>query len=104
METKNKVHSFEEVALCDPSCTLKSLENAKETVRIFDFYTEVYPSYIMQAIMEALNNNEKVQPPKCVFIPETEMLRVMIRALVEHGNKDTEEVFLLRFGLVKTIN
>jgi len=67
---------------------------------MFDFYTEVYPKYIFGAIIESIKKKETVKPPKCVFVPNKEVMRSMIKALVKYGSKDSDEVFLLRFGLI----
>ena len=70
-------------------------------VKTFDFYTEVYPQSVMQSLIEALVNKEKVQAPKCIFVPDKRLIKEMIKALLKYGPKDSEEIFLLRFGLFK---
>ena len=54
MDRHNKVHTFEELGLCDPFHTRKSLKDAHLEIRTFDFYTEVYPSSVMEVILEAI--------------------------------------------------
>ena len=39
--------------------------------------------------------------PKLIFVPSQDIIRTMIRALVEWGNKEPENIFLLRFGLLE---
>jgi hypothetical protein len=41
------------------------------------------------------------EAPKCVFLPDKELIRIMIRANVKFAKKDTKEAFLLRFGLAE---
>ena len=50
--------------------------------------------------MEAINRKEKVQPPKCIFLPDRGLIRQIIKALIKFRD-DTDEIFLLRFCLLE---
>jgi len=99
MDREHTVNSFEEVGMCNPFKTKKSEKESRQIINTFDFYSEVYPKFIFGAIMEALANNDKVKPPKCVFVPSKKLLRSIIKALIKYW-KDDEETILLRFGLI----
>jgi hypothetical protein len=101
MDRTNTVSNFYELGMSDPTKTKSSLKDALSEVGTFDFYTEVYPSSVMKSIIEAVKNKEKVQPPKCIFKPDDSLLNQMISAVLKYGAKDSEETFLLRFGLFK---
>jgi len=100
MDREHKIKSFEEIGMTNPFDTRRSIERSKTEVKLFDFYTEVYPKYIFGAIIEAIKNKEPVKPPKCVFVPSKDVMRSMIKALVKYGKRDSREMFLLRFGLI----
>ena len=52
----------------------------------------------MSSILEALKHDETVKAPKCIFVPDQNLLRQMIKAVLKY-EKDPLEVLLLRFGL-----
>ena len=85
MDSINKVETFEEIMMADPTETKKSLNEAINTIRTYDFFTEVYPNYIMQPIIEAFLNEGSITPPKTVFLPTRNLWRKMIRAIVRYG-------------------
>ena len=101
MDRTNTVSNFYELGMTDPMKTKESLKDALSEVGTFDFFTEVYPSSVMKSIVESIKNQEKVQPPKCIFMPDKSLLKQMIKGLLKYGAKDTEDIFLLRFGLFK---
>ena len=101
MDRTNEVSNFYELGMTDPMKTKKSLKDAYSEVKTFDFFTEVYPASVMKSIMESIKHKEKVQPPRCIFMPNKSLLKQMIKGLLKYGAKDTEDIFLLRFGLFK---
>ena len=105
MDRMNTIDSFEEVGMCNPFRTKKSLEKAKNSINELEFDTEVYPKAIFEAITTAIvMKEEKINPPKCIFVPDTKMIRIMIKALLTYGKNDQEDVFLLRFGILTPKN
>jgi hypothetical protein len=99
MDRINTVSHFYELGMLDPFKTKQSIDAAISEVKTFDFYTEVYPQSVMKSIIEALKNKEKVQPPKCIFVPTKGIIKQMQKALLKFGPNDSEDIFLLRFGL-----
>ena len=68
-------------------------------VKTFDFYTEIYPDQVVRQLLEAVRTQERVKPPRTIFLPEKNVCRMIIRALVEFGPKDPFKKLLMRFGL-----
>jgi hypothetical protein len=101
MDRANNISNFYELGMTDPFKTKKTIADAISEIKTFDFYTEVYPQSVMKSILEALKNNEKVQAPKCIFVPDKSMIMQMQKALYKFGPKDSEDIFLLRFGLFR---
>ena len=101
MDRTNTVSNFSELGMANPFKTKSSLKDAISEVKTFDFLTEVYPSAVMKSIMEAIKNKENVQAPRCIFVPDDKLIRQMQKALLKYAHKDSEEIFLLRFGLIK---
>ena len=83
MDLKNTTKSLEEVALMNPMDPKNSLKEAFEEFRILDFYTQVYPEAIVKEFLEAVLKGESIKPPKCIFLPNRDMMRIMIRANFE---------------------
>ena len=71
----------------------QSIKKARKlcTLAFDDCY--VYPAHVRK---EA---KERKRPPKCIFIPNTNVLRKMIRALVNKKANESKESFLFRFSL-----
>jgi hypothetical protein len=95
---------FEDVGMLDPFEIPKSFELAHEVLKQYNFYTEVYPDNVVSEILEATTEKRNMQPPKCIFVPSKKIVRTMIRAMAEYGATDSEECFLLRFGLLEDPN
>ena len=74
---------------------------ALKEVKAFDFNEEIYPKNIMSPIIEAIKLNETFQHPKCMFVPDRQLVRKMVKALIRFGNMETYSEFFLRFGLVE---
>ena len=53
----------------------------------------------MESILKALEQNNTVQAPRCIFVPDKAIMNKMMKALLKYGTKDSKEIFLLRFGL-----
>ena len=51
--------------------------------------------------MAAIKEKGFVEPPKTIFLPSKEIIRMFIKANIKWGRTDTEENFLMRFGLMK---
>jgi len=103
MDQENRIETFEEIMMADPIDSKKSLNETINTIRTYDFYSEVYPSTIMQPIIDDFENRGSINPPKTVFLPSRSLWRKMIRALVKFGPQDqtNPSKFLLRFALVE---
>jgi hypothetical protein len=44
-------------------------------------------------------------PPRCIFVPSRELIRRMMRSLLEHENGfEEEERWLIKFGLIDKLN
>ena len=82
----------------------KSFPMLKEMLSVYDFFTQVYPEQVMAGIITAVEEKRGIQPPKCIFVPEKELIRKMIKANILYGEKDSETIFLLRFGLLDNPN
>ena len=98
MDRRNKVHTLVDLGLTDPFKTKKTIDDALLEVRTFDFWTEVYPDSVMEVLLEAVRNKENVHPPKCIFVPDRVIVRHILKALIKF-KEDSDEIFLLRFGL-----
>ena len=71
---------------------------------MYDFYTSVYPDSIIGEILEAVKEKRSIKPPKCIFRPETELFRIMIRVNIINSKNDTISAFLSRFGILDSPN
>jgi hypothetical protein len=85
LDRENKYDSFEEIGMTDPFEPKKSMLDAVSNCRTFDFYTEVYPQALIEAMMEAVMNEDSIKPPKCIFLPTRDLSRKMIKALAQYG-------------------
>jgi hypothetical protein len=83
MELNHTIESFEELGMINPFDRKKSIELADVMLRIYDFYVDVYPDAVMEIILRAVAEKTNVQPPKCIFIPDKSLMRLMIKALVK---------------------
>ena len=104
MDMQNKIESFEDTGMVDPFRFDESLEEVKQIVEEQDFSTDVYPQQIMGPLRREIKEKPDLvifDHPKLIFVPSQEIIRTMIRALVEWGNKEPENIFLLRFGLLE---
>jgi hypothetical protein len=72
----------------------ESLSKAKQALRKLEFTEYVYP----QEIMEDCLHNE--QPPRMIFVPDRALTRMFINFIVRKDHVETEEKFLLKFGLL----
>jgi len=97
LERKLEVNTFEEIGLTDPTKPRKSNAEVVAIVKTFDFFTSVYPTSIMDTCKQNIENYITNKPPKCIFLPEKQLARAIIRALAKY--EDLESL-LLRFGIV----
>ena len=81
LDRENKYDSFEEIGMTDPFKPKTSMLDTISYCRTFDFYTEVYPQAMIEAMMVAMLREDSIQPPKCIFLPTKELSRKMIKAL-----------------------
>lgn len=102
LDNQNKVNSFEEIGMLNPFHTKKSAIEATMLVKTFDWQTEIYPDQVIRQLLEAVRTQDKVKPPKTIFIPTKSLCQTMIRALVEFGEKEPLKKLLVRFGLEET--
>ena len=106
MEMKNKVESAESVFVVNPMNAKNSLIKVKKKIETLDF-TELgsaYPIKEMDKIEESVVSGKDFYPPKCTFLPTPGLLRAFIRATLKFSQTDSQERFLLRFGLVDDIH
>lgn len=62
------------------------------------FYANVYPrKVIAQSIQEGV-------APRCIFLPAQELMRTVIQAVATKRPDETNEAFLLKFGLLEEVN
>ena len=47
MDRKNEINTFEEIGMANPLKAKKSIKEAIQQVKLFDFYSEVYPEALM---------------------------------------------------------
>jgi hypothetical protein len=118
MDLHNKVTSLESVLMINPF-TKKSHRVARSVASAYNIDDEIYTEtsvpkenvnefLICHTILERfIDKNEErsekkaVQVPKVIFLPNREVMRVMILGVVKFGKKDRLEQFLLRFGLME---
>jgi len=84
--------------MTDPFEPKKSLALAMVKVRKLQLFSIVYPEELMNISFADLAVKNP-SPPKIIFLPSTELVRRMIKALVKFGDTETKQNFLLRFGL-----
>ena len=61
--------------------------------------SEIYPEQVIKMMAIGIASGEKVKPPKTIFLPEKNVARLMIRALVDYAGHDSLKRVLIRFGL-----
>ena len=59
-DKEHTINSFEEIGMCNPFKTKKSLEEAKLITRGYDLYYEVYPKFLTSAVKDAFGSGTKV--------------------------------------------
>ena len=83
MDKENKVQTFEEIGLINPYAVKKSLKNCIKEVASWDFYNNVYKEELLGDLISRVREGEsKVPPPKCMFYPEQNLLRIMVKAVL----------------------
>ena len=92
MEMTKKVKRFEHAFVVDPF-DKKSMFKVKQRISNLSFH-DVETCYDKIEI----NSEEMI---KCVFLPDKELIRTMIKANIKFAKKDTKEKFLFRFGLAE---
>jgi hypothetical protein len=104
MDFKNQIDEFEDVGMLNPFETTQSFVKAHETLKYYNFNTEVYPDTVISELLEATKEHRNIKPPKCIFVPSKKIVRIMIKAMAEFATRDSQECFLLRFGLLDDPN
>jgi hypothetical protein len=110
MDRHHKIHSFEEIGMTNPFSLKKktgnlnnlntSIDMAIMNMKVLRFAVEVYPSSVTRSLTEAIRTGKPCRPPKCVFVPEKHLIRIMIKSVLKYGNYESKEDFLLRFGIL----
>ena len=86
----NKVYSFEEVWLVDPSKKFnESYSKAVENLEAISYDDDIYPSEVMRDSRAAMH-----EVPKCIFIPAQNVIRPIIKAMLKKTEKMTDTEFL----------
>lgn len=68
LDKKNFLQSFEELAFIDPTLP-KGRDKTEKTIHAMALSKNVYPDKLM----------ESLTPPKCVFVPNSKMMRKIIK-------------------------
>ena len=89
LSRRNKVCSFASIGCCDPSKE-KSHKQALKSMNELMLEDEVY---------EDMNIGKR--PPKCIFIPDKKMVRIMIKAVLNFKDRESHEAFIMKFGLME---
>jgi hypothetical protein len=87
--------------MCDPYNTEESLEKVLDNFTKSNFYLWLYPEKVMQKMKETIAKIGRSPPPKLIFMPTRELVRLMMRALLDFGPAYKESAFLLKFGLIE---
>jgi len=77
---------------------IQNLAAAKQKMSMAEWLHDIYPVGI---IFDALKVK---QPPKCIFVPDRRIIRIMIAAVVAKDENITDERFILKFGLIEKEN
>ena len=78
-----------------------TVQEAIGEIKEYEFDTAIYGHFDANEVMEKINDDKQVMPPKCVFIPGRTVVRKMIKALIRYGNLEKRDEFFMRFGLVE---
>jgi hypothetical protein len=97
MDMKNTVKSFIRIGGSDPLRPLHSVKRALRYIKRIEFDKKVYSA---QFLGTQIDKTARIRAPNCIFLPEKQMFKRMVRAFHKYGKEDSEETFLLRFGLV----
>ena len=96
MDLENKVSNFEMFAMTDPNDenASLSLSQARQIIRSNDIYGYTYPKSDVKTLLKS------AQSPKCIFLPDKDLLRRMIKAVVTKDPKESSWHFLVRFSFL----
>ena len=67
-------------------------------MRCQSFNRNIYPLFITASAQD------RGIAPKMIFLPERNLVRMMIKAIVKKEEDENEEFFFLRFGLLENPN
>ena len=92
MDLDTKVASRERFGMIDPdkgyeggkTCCLQQIDN-------YSWDKDIYPQ---------IHDISDDGIPRCIFVPDQRVFRQLIKAVVTKRSKETDEVFLLRLGLI----
>ena len=73
----------------------KKIIECKDRVYDLDFAIDIYPLEAMSTI-----RTEKLNGPKMIFMPDRNIIRSLIKAVIEKNDFESEADFLLRFGIL----
>ena len=102
MDRTNQVESLEELLMFNP-LNPESPSLVQETIKTHDYYTSVYPDHIMDEVYENVASKRSIRPPKCIFMPSREVVRIMIKANILYSKQDCIEDFICRFGVITSL-
>jgi len=102
MDMTSTVESFEEVLMYNPLGDSEEIIDGVLTG--YSFEEQVYPEEVWKRFINPQNLKKKVPTmPKVVFLPSKKLLRIIIDANIKFARKESEALFLLRFGIVENI-
>lgn len=96
MDLKNKVNNLEKHGLLDPGNFEKSIIRVEEESHKTSWATTVYPHYY--------DSEGKKMAPKCIYVPDRKVFRIMIKAIIEKHVDTSDFRFLLKFGLLENLS
>lgn len=104
MDMSNEITDMEDIIMINPLDEKKSMRKCRENVKVYDFYSQVYPESVISKVIAAALGEGKITPPKCIFKPSKELIRTMIRINIKYSKTDSLPKFLLRMGLLENPN
>ena len=106
MDRKNLVHSTEEVFIQNPLNMKESQQKLKKRLKMMDFDVNgsMYPAKVMNNLKRDIEMGVDTRPPKLIFLPDDNLIQVMIKANLRFSRRDQLFQFLLRFGLLEGEN
>lgn len=95
MDLKTKVTALCDIGMTDPHADFnQTIAKTLTMVRKLEFDKEFYPEETMEY------SKKYNKAPKCIFIPDRELVRNIIMSMIMKRDDEREGEFLLKFGLI----